>query len=71
MAQKASDRWVLPVHKSAHDAQHRHGDERDWWETQGIDPHLSALVLWGLWNERGDDATDAAISLMKLGLGRI
>ena len=58
--QKASDRWALPLHPDLHRAQHDFGDERRWWELQGINPHQIGLILWGLWKERGADATPQA-----------
>ena len=70
-SQKASDRWALPIHPDLHADQHKHGDERGWWRMQGINPHLVALVLWGFWNERGDDATGPATTLINSGIGRI
>jgi hypothetical protein len=63
--QKASDRWALPLHPDLHRAQHDFGDERGWWELQGINPHMAGLVLWGLWKERGDDATSQAERLIR------
>lgn len=59
-SQKASDRWALPLHPEIHDAQHKYGNEQDWWIIQGINPHLIAAILWGLWKERGSDATAQA-----------
>lgn len=58
--QKASDRWALPLHPEIHAAQHKHGNEREWWLMQGINPHMIASILWGLWKERGADATAQA-----------
>lgn len=58
--QKASDRWALPLHPEAHAAQHNHGNEQEWWLTQGIEPHLIGAIIWGLWKERGSDATAQA-----------
>jgi hypothetical protein len=70
-SQKASDRWAVPLHPDTHRAQHDFGDERRWWELQGINPHLAGLVLWGLWKERGNEATEAAERLIENGLGRV
>lgn len=73
-AQKASDRWAVPLHPDLHRAQHE-ANEREWWLMNGINPHMVALVLWGLWNElkagRSNDATERATALIRSGLGRI
>lgn len=52
---KADDRWALPLSSEAHRAQHNH-NERDWWASQGINPHELALILFGAWSAMGDDA---------------
>lgn len=57
--QTSDDRWTLPGCRPHHDEQHGYGAELAWWTSYGIDPHLLALVLWGL---TGDDhAATAAI----------
>lgn len=48
---KPDDRWTLPGCRPHHDEQH-HEAELAFWTRYGIDPHLLALVLWGL---TGDD----------------
>lgn len=68
--QKVSDRWAVPLHADLHREQHN-GNEREWWKSQGIDPHLVGLVLWGIWNERKSDATERAETMISAGLGRI
>jgi hypothetical protein len=64
---KVSDRWCLPLHASVHregkDSQHG-SNERAWWARQGIDPHALSLAIYGLWQEMGDDAVDAAIRVI-------
>jgi hypothetical protein len=62
--QKASDRWALPLHPEIHREQHR-SNEQEWWHSQGINPHLIATILWGLWKERGDDATAEAERIIR------
>ncbi len=52
---KADDRWALPLHPDCHRAQHA-TNERDWWKSQGINPHELALILFGAWSAMGDDA---------------
>lgn len=60
---KASDRWVLPLCAEEHDRQHRIG-EAQFWACAGIDPHVLALTLHGLWTELGDAAEPFAIAVI-------
>lgn len=72
--QKASDRWAVPLRADLHRSQHDFGNERRWWELQGINPHMAALVLWGLFSEHKKDpakATERATALIRSGLGRL
>lgn len=69
-SQKASDRWALPLCPDLHRDQHK-TNEKAWWDGQGINPHLAAVVLWGLWCERKNEATEAAERLIANGLGRV
>lgn len=46
-AQTSDDRWTLPGCRKHHDLQHA-GSETEFWQWVGVDPHLLALVLWGL-----------------------
>lgn len=46
LGKKPDDRWTVPLHWQAHAAQHA-GNERRFWEMQGIDPVLVACALWG------------------------
>ena len=51
-AQKAHDRWVLPLSHDQHLLQHLEGEARYWaaqWDIREIDPYLTALVLHGLY----------------------
>ena len=52
---KASDRWALPLCPEEHRTQHS-GPEQAYWMTTGINPHVLALTLHGLWTELGRDA---------------
>lgn len=52
---KASDRWVLPLHPDEHAKQHA-GNERAYWASTGINPHILALVFWGLFSDMGEEA---------------
>lgn len=45
-SEKPDDRWCVPLHRSIHEDQHKHG-ERDWWIQIGIDPLRIACALWG------------------------
>jgi hypothetical protein len=61
---KASDRWALPLCKEMHDEQHK-GDEMKFWDRHGINPYVTALTLWGLWSDKGGDATGEAIKFIQ------
>lgn len=63
---RASDRWVLPLTQQIHRQQHQ-GNEMAFWKSHGINPHEACLVLWGLFNERGDDAIPQAQMLIQSG----
>ena len=47
MGRKVSDRFTVPVCRLHHRELHRRGNERAWWESQGIDPLGIAATLWG------------------------
>lgn len=68
---KAPDRWALPLSKEEHDRQHSM-NEAEYWRGVGIDPHLLALTIWGLFTDMGDDAelfATAIINARTLGYG--
>jgi hypothetical protein len=47
MGEKPDDRWVLPLCRTDHRAQHDRGDELAWWASKGIpDPFAVALALY-------------------------
>jgi hypothetical protein len=46
MGRKVSDRFTVPICRLHHRELHRRGDERIWWESQGIDPLPIAAGLW-------------------------
>jgi hypothetical protein len=46
MGRKVSDRFTVPTCRLHHRELHRQGDERIWWEKQGIDPLPIAERLW-------------------------
>lgn len=67
-AQRASDRWALPLTKAKHDEQHsgaHKGGEMAFWDHYGIDPHRLACTLWGLWCERGEEALGPCVKIIK------
>jgi hypothetical protein len=43
---KASDACAVPLCHQHHDALHRRGDERAWWDAVGVDPIALAESLW-------------------------
>jgi hypothetical protein len=46
MGRKVSDRFTVPICRLHHRELHRRGNERAWWESQGIDPLPVAAKLW-------------------------
>jgi hypothetical protein len=46
MARKVSDRFAVPICRLHHRELHRRGNERVWWQSQGIDPLVAAATLW-------------------------
>jgi hypothetical protein len=46
MGRKVSDRFAVPICRLHHRELHRRGNERTWWQTQGIDPLPIATSLW-------------------------
>lgn len=67
-SQKASDRWALPMDPRLHMEQHKH-NEQAWWRAMDKDPHMACLILWGLWSDYGEDATEAATRIIMEGIG--
>jgi hypothetical protein len=47
MGRKVSDRFTVPICRLHHRELHRRGNERAWWQSQGIDPLVLAADLWG------------------------
>ena len=48
---KSDDKWVLPLCRHHHDAQHAHGNERRWWSQWGIDPNAECERRYAAWKE--------------------
>ena len=46
MGRKVSDRFTVPICRLHHRELHRRGNERAWWESQGVDPLPVAAKLW-------------------------
>jgi hypothetical protein len=46
MGRRVSDRFTVPICRLHHRELHRRGDERAWWQKQGIDPLAVATSLW-------------------------
>jgi hypothetical protein len=46
MGRKVSDKFAVPICRLHHRELHRRGNERVWWQTQGIDPLPIATSLW-------------------------
>lgn len=46
MGRKVSDKFTVPICRLHHRELHRRGDERAWWEKEGIDPLPIAARLW-------------------------
>jgi ERF superfamily len=46
MGRKVSDKFAVPICRLHHRELHRRGNERAWWQDQGIDPLVVAASLW-------------------------
>jgi hypothetical protein len=46
MGRKVSDEFTVPLCRTHHSELHRHGQEKDWWTANGIDPLSTAANLW-------------------------
>lgn len=44
--EKPDDRWTVPLCGDHHRDQHKH-NEREWWLSQGINPIMVSLALYG------------------------
>lgn len=60
---KAPDRWALPLSEAEHRRQHSMNEE-SYWRSVGINPHVLALVIFGLWADLGDDAEPFATAVI-------
>jgi hypothetical protein len=46
IGRRVSDRFTVPICRLHHRELHRRGNERAWWQKQGIDPLVIAASLW-------------------------
>jgi hypothetical protein len=46
IGRKVSDKFAVPICRMHHRELHRRGNERVWWQNQGIDPLVVAASLW-------------------------
>ena len=60
---KASDRWAVPMCRGHHAHQHSMG-ENAFWNHVWAEPYATALALYGLYSDLGDEATDIAADLI-------
>ena len=60
MGRKVSDKFTVPICRLHHRELHRRGNERIWWESQGIDPLPVAASLWV--RSHAVDAPDAELA---------
>jgi hypothetical protein len=51
IGRKVSDRFTVPICRLHHRELHRRGNERAWWQSQGIDPLPVAAKLWAKTHE--------------------
>jgi hypothetical protein len=64
---KSDDKWVLPLCRHHHDAQHAAGNERRWWSHWGIDPNEECERLYAAF--RDHKAASAARAAQVVGEG--
>ena len=60
MGRKVSDKFTVPICRLHHRELHRRGNERVWWEAQGIDPLPIATSLWEKTHAVASTATEDA-----------
>ena len=52
MGTKVGDNWCVPLCHTCHMQLHAFGDERTWWDLQGIDPLKWAKKSWESYIEK-------------------
>lgn len=60
---KAPDRWALPLSPDEHRRQHSM-NEAEYWRSVGINPHILALTIFGIFTDMGDDAQPFATAII-------
>lgn len=60
MGRKVSDRFTVPICRLHHRELHRRGNERSWWQNQGIDPLPIAATLWATTHAVAPDEANIA-----------
>lgn len=58
LGEKSDDRFTVPLCNSHHRLQHTHGNEREFWQSRGVDPVKVALALFSV---SGDHAAGCRI----------
>lgn len=77
MGRKVSDRFAVPICRLHHRELHRRGNERVWWQNQGIDALTIAANLWAQTHAVAPaeaeivDGRDRPVSLPSLGTQRL
>jgi hypothetical protein len=67
MARKVSDRFTVPICRLHHRELHRRGNERAWWQRQGIDPLGVAGILWATTHAVEQTAADVVGEANRVG----
>ena len=64
MGMKVGDNWCVPLCHSCHMKLHHFGDERTWWDLQGVDAKEWAKLNWEKFNDyEKEDNTKASQEL--------
>jgi hypothetical protein len=66
MARRVSDRFTVPICRLHHRELHRRGNERAWWQNQGIDPLAIAASLWERTHTVAPLGTDTSLNGTRL-----
>jgi hypothetical protein len=67
MGRKVSDRFSVPLCRLHHRELHRRGNERAWWQRQGIDPLGVAATLWAMTHAVEQTAADVVGEANRVG----
>jgi hypothetical protein len=77
LGRKVDDRFTVPICRLHHRELHRRGNERTWWQNQGIEPLTVAATLWAKTHAatqaeaeiEGDKDRSAGVSIRRSGNG--